>query len=164
MTNEANAKARYLRISVRKLRPIINLVRGLKAEEAEQVLTLLPQKGAKLVLKTLKSGIANATNTKNLKKEELFISKIIANQGPAFDRIVPWSRGTAKPIKKHTSHLEIILAKIEKKKKTPLKRIKKVGKTLAITAKKAGQRIRKGKIEGANDGTKSRSKRVKAKN
>jgi len=112
---EVKAQTKYLRISPRKMLSLCKLIRGKHIVIAKAVLMRSPKKGAKLILKTLDSAIANAKN-KNISEKSLFIKEITANQGPSLKRWIPWSRGIARPIKKRTTHLTIVLGEEEKRK------------------------------------------------
>ena len=103
------AKLRHLRISPRKVRLVIDLIRGLKVEEAENQLKFLPKRAAQPVSNLLNSAVANALNNFNALKENLFIAKIIVDQGPTLKRWMPRAMGRATPIMKRTSHLTVIL-------------------------------------------------------
>lgn len=104
------ARAKFLRISPRKLKLVIDLVRGLNVDQALDQLSFLNKKAARLVKTLLKSAMANAEHNLKLKKEDLFIAKIVANQGATFHRFQPAAFGRARPIRKRTAHLEIVLA------------------------------------------------------
>ncbi len=121
------AKLRHLRTSPRKVRLVINLIRGLDITVAENQLKFLPKKSAEPVLKLLKSATANALNSFNAIKENLFISKITVDQGPTLKRWRPRAMGRATPIMKRTSHLTIELESKEPllEKKEDKKQIKK---------------------------------------
>jgi large subunit ribosomal protein L22 len=158
----ASAKIKYLRISARKMRPIITLVRGKKVGEAKEILSVLPQKGAKLASAAIDSAIANAKQ-KNLNADDLYILSIISNQGPPFKRMRPWSRGVGRPVRKKTAHIEVVLGKLGKKKargkisKKAVTAIKKVAKKVA---RKPKELIKK----EPKSGTKSTSGRSATKN
>ena len=120
---EISAKAKYLKISPKKVRLVLRVVRGMSVEEAQNQLKFIPKKASKYVLKLLNSALANAEHNFNLKKENLYIKRIIADEGPALKRWRPKAFGRATPIKKRSSHINIVLAekvasqKIVKKKK-----------------------------------------------
>ncbi|HRY60293.1 MAG TPA: 50S ribosomal protein L22 [Patescibacteria group bacterium] len=114
---QAIAKSRYLRIGQRKMLGTCSLVRGKDVAVAKAILIRTQKKAAKFISKTLDSAIANAKN-KNMDAKYLFIKSIRADMGPSTMRHIPWSRGTALPIKKRTVHLSIILEeKAHEKKK-----------------------------------------------
>ena len=110
---EVRAISRYLPISPQKLRLVCDKVRGMDAEEAMFVLGYMPQKGSVFVSKTLSSAMANAVNNFDLNKEELYVSKIYAGDGPTLKRFKAGARGRYKPRLKRTSHLWVILAERE---------------------------------------------------
>lgn len=105
---EITARTRYLRISPRKVRLIVDVVRGKGIDEARSFLAFASKRAAHPILKLLNSAAANAKH--NFSKESgLYIKKIFVDQGPTYKRIRPVARGTAHPIKKKTSHVTIIL-------------------------------------------------------
>ena len=109
----AKAEAKYLRISPTKVRPVIELIKGKNAGDAANQLYLTSKKGAYLLRKVINSAIANAKN-KGYEHDKLFISKVIANPGPALKRFRAASFGRATTIKKRTSHLLVELDTTEK--------------------------------------------------
>ncbi len=117
------AKLKHLRISPRKVRLVVDLIRGLDVISAENQLKFLPKRSAEPVLTLLKSAIANALNDFSAIKENLFISKIVVDQGPTLKRWMPRAMGRATPIMKRTSHLTIVL---ESKEPLPEKKADKV--------------------------------------
>lgn len=119
---EIKAQARYLRISPRKVKLIVDLIRGMMVIEAESQLQFLNKRAARIVLKLLNSALANAKHNFNLVKENLYIKEIVANQGPALKRWMPKAYGRAAPIKKRSTHLAIVL---EELKSTPALKISK---------------------------------------
>ena len=112
---EVIAKLRYLRIAPRKVRLVADLVRGKSVEEATHILNFTRKRAAKPILKLLNSAIANASHNFQLKKENLYISKIVVDEGPKLKRWRPRARGVAYEIQKKTSHITLVLAEIENK-------------------------------------------------
>lgn len=110
---EARATARYVRISPRKARQVVNLIRGKKAQEALVLLRFIPKKAARLVYKVLKSAIANAENNWNMDVENLVVSKAYVDQGPIWKRVHPRAFGRAYLIRKRTSHITIVVSEAE---------------------------------------------------
>ncbi|MFH1837963.1 MAG: 50S ribosomal protein L22 [Candidatus Kuenenbacteria bacterium] len=108
------AKAKYIRTSPKKIRLVINVIRGMDVEEAENQLKFISKRACQPVLKLLNSAVANAKHDFDLKKENLYIKEIIVNQGPTLDRWMPRAFGRAAPIRKKTSHIIITLDKKEK--------------------------------------------------
>ena len=108
MTMEISATLKYLRMSPRKIRLVVDLVRGMEVERAKLHLQFSDKGGASPVLKLLNSAVANASN--NFKKTEgLYIKKIFVDQGPTYKRFRPRARGMVSPINKKTSHVTVIL-------------------------------------------------------
>lgn len=105
-----------LRTAPRKVRQVIDLVRGKKAEEARAILSFTVNKTAGNLLKLLNSAIASAIHDFKLDESNLYVSKIFADEGPKLKRWHPMSRGRAYPIQKKTSHITLILSEIKKAK------------------------------------------------
>lgn len=106
---EIKAKARFIRISPRKVRLIIDLIRGMNVREALTQLKFLRKDAVLPVRKLIESAIANAEHNFKLKKENLYIKKITADEDPTLHRWQPRARGRATPIRKRTCHLTVIL-------------------------------------------------------
>lgn len=106
---EANALAKYIRISPRKIKPIADLIRGKSVDDAKAILKFTPRKGAKALLKVLESAIANAENNHDLNADELFVSEVYANQGPTMKRFKAGSMGRANPILHRTAHIGVVV-------------------------------------------------------
>jgi large subunit ribosomal protein L22 len=103
------AKVRFVRISPRKVRQVIDLIRGKDVEQALRVLDNLNKKAARIVSKVLNSAIANAQNNHGLKIQDLYISRIFADQGPMLKRYRAASMGRAVMIRRRTSHITVEL-------------------------------------------------------
>ena len=106
---ETKAAARFIRISPRKIRLVMDQVRGKKVEKAINQLTFAPQKGARILKKLLNSAVANAEQDTNVDVDTLYIKQIYANEGPTLKRWRPRAQGRATRIRKRTSHLTVIL-------------------------------------------------------
>ena len=96
---EVHAVLRWIGLSPFKVRLIINLVRGRKAEEALQMLRYMPQAGAKPIAKTISSAMANAEENFGLNREDLYISRITADGGPMLKRFKAGARGRPPPMR-----------------------------------------------------------------
>lgn len=107
-----------LRIAPRKTRDVIDLIRDKKATEAQTILSFTTRKSAPIVLKLLNSAIASAEHDFKLDKENLFVSKVFADEGTKLKRWHPMSRGRAYPIEKRTSHITIVLDTLDNKKES----------------------------------------------
>ena len=127
------AKLRYLRITPRKVRLIADLIRGKTVEQAQHILNFTIKRTSNPLLKLLKSAIANAKNNFHLDEANLYISRILVDEGPKNKRSLPRARGRADQIEKKSSHITIALDEIKKtskveKKKEKEKEAKKVEK------------------------------------
>ena len=107
MAQEVKATAKYIRIAPRKVRIVMNLVRGKSVADALAILKFTPKVGADAVEKVLRSAIAKAENNFDMDVDRLFISSAFVDQGPTLKRIHPRSRGQAFKILKHTSHITV---------------------------------------------------------
>ncbi|HML32070.1 MULTISPECIES: 50S ribosomal protein L22 [Sporomusa] len=104
---EAKAIARHIRIAPRKIRIVMDLIRGKNVGEAFAILKHTPKVGAEVLEKVLKSAIANAEHNYDLNVDALYISQAFVDQGPTLKRIHPRSRGQAFKILKRTSHVTL---------------------------------------------------------
>ena len=104
-----HATAKYIRISARKVKIVIDLIRGKDVTEAEAILMYTPKAASEPTLKVLRSAIANAENNLDMSRDTLYVAEVFANQGPTLRRYRPRSRGSASRIRKRTSHITIIL-------------------------------------------------------
>lgn len=107
---EVFAIYRYARMSPKKMIEVAREIQGLPAGEAKELLRFIPRKSARLIAKTLDSAMANAEHNHNLAADDLIIKSAIINEGPAFRRFRPASRGSAHPYRKRTSHIRIVLS------------------------------------------------------
>ena len=103
------AHAKYVRISSRKVKIVIDLIRGKQVDEALAILMYTPKAAAPVVEKLLLSAIANAENNLSMDRGSLYVAEVFANPGPTLKRYWARSHGRADMIKKHTSHITIVL-------------------------------------------------------
>lgn len=106
---ETRAVARFVRISPRKVRLVMDQVRGKKVEEALNMLSFAPQRGAWVLKKLINSAVANAEQNSNTDVDSLYLKGLYADQGPTLKRWRPRALGRATKIGKKTSHLTVIL-------------------------------------------------------
>ena len=106
---ESRAVARFVRVSPRKVRLIMDEVRGKKVEEALRLLSFSPQKGARLLKKLINSAVANAEANKEIDVDTLYIKRLYADKGSTMKRFRPRAMGRATRIRKGTSHLTVIV-------------------------------------------------------
>ena len=104
------ASHRYARISARKARLVMDLIRGQRAEKALVRLAYCDRRASPMVRKVLQSAIANAAQMSGVESENLIVEMAFADEGPTMKRWRPRARGMAFPILKRTSHINIILA------------------------------------------------------
>ena len=114
---EVTAKLKRLQISPTKVRLVADLVRGLDVAKAENVLEFTNKGSAPAILKLLRSAAANATNNKDLKKDNLYIKTIFVDEGFTLKRWKPRAMGRATPIRKRSSQVTIILDERKETKK-----------------------------------------------
>ena len=107
---EVQALTRNARMSPKKVREVARTIQGRKAPEAVDYLTLIPRKSARLLVKTLKSAIANAENNNNLSADSLVVKSAIVENGPVLKRFKAGARGSAMPRRKKMSHIRIVLS------------------------------------------------------
>ena len=112
---DAVAKARHIHQSARKVRQVLDEVRGKQVENAINKLHFTPKKAAKIIEKTLRSAVANAINREGseVDADKLFIKEAFCDEGPTMRRFRPRARGRATIIRKRTSHLTIVVAEKE---------------------------------------------------
>ena len=106
---EAKATAKYIRMSPRKARLVVDLIRGRNAKEALAILQVLPSTTTEPIYKVLHSAMANAENNFEMNRDALLVSQVFVDQGPVLKRHRPRARGMASRIRKPTSHITIIL-------------------------------------------------------
>jgi len=127
---DVKAEHRYAKISAFKVREVTREIQGLPAEQALEIVRLIPKKSAQLIGKVLASAIANAENNNNLRGTNLVIKSAVAGEGPTMKRMHTRARGGGARINKRSAHIKIILteaepvapkakkAKVDKKSKT----------------------------------------------
>ena len=106
---EARAVAKYIRMSPQKVRLVVDLVRGKKVEEAQQILLFTRKDAAGQVRKVLNSAVANAKQNPNIDENILFVKEVFVDQGPSLKRWRARAQGRAASIKKRTSHITVVL-------------------------------------------------------
>ena len=104
---ESKAVAKYVRIAPRKVRVVMNLIRGKNVAEAFAILKFTPKAGADVIEKVLRSAVANAENNFDMDVDNLYVPTCFVDQGPTLKRIHPRSRGQAFKILKRTSHITV---------------------------------------------------------
>jgi len=110
---EVRAVAKDTGISPRKVRPLVDMVRGKKVDEALAILRFTPIPAAKVVAKVVKSAAASADNNFQMSPSDLKIVAIFADEARTLKRFRPRARGRASPILKRSSHITVIVAERE---------------------------------------------------
>lgn len=107
---DIKSKARFIRISPRKVRKIIQDLKGERAEDALNKLKFMPQKAAAILNKIMRSAVANANQKPNVDVDALFVKNILVDQGATLKRFRPRAQGRAYRILKRMSHITVILS------------------------------------------------------
>jgi large subunit ribosomal protein L22 len=106
---QVKAVSKYVMGSPIKMRRVVNSIRGMRAQQALEVLKLLPQVAAVPIYKTVKSALANAEENFALDAEDMVIAAISVDEGPRLRRARYGARGRFKPIRKRMSHITVVL-------------------------------------------------------
>ena len=107
---EARAIARHIRISPKKVRLVVDQIRGKKIADARSILAFSERAAAEPVAKVLNSAVANAVNNHGMRAENLVVKATYVDEGPTLKRIRPRAKGSASRINKRTSHITVIVA------------------------------------------------------
>ena len=107
---EARAIARYVRIAPRKVRLVVDQIRGKNIAEARTILAFSERSAAETVLKVLNSAVANAENNYGMRADDLIVKTTFVDEGPTLKRIRPRAKGSASRINKRTSHITVVVA------------------------------------------------------
>jgi large subunit ribosomal protein L22 len=106
---ETKATAKFIRVSPRKVRLVVDLIRGKKFPEALAILKFTPKGATEAVTKVVKSAAANAEHNHQADKDELYITAVYVDQGPTLKRFKPRAQGRADLIRKRTSHITVVV-------------------------------------------------------
>ena len=114
---EVKAVAKHVQMAPRKVRLVVDAVRGKGAREALDTLRFMPNRAAEPVYKVIRSAVANAEENYGLEIDELEVSRIFADQGPRH-RLAPYGgrfagRGRFRPVTKRSTHITVYLAERE---------------------------------------------------
>jgi large subunit ribosomal protein L22 len=114
---EARAQARFVRVTPLKARRVVDVIRGMKADEAAALLRFAPQSAAEPVRKVLESAMANAENNDGLAPDTLYVAEAYVDEGPTMKRFRPRAQGRAYHVAKRTSHITVVVEE-----RTPVQR------------------------------------------
>jgi len=107
---EVKAVLKFVRISPQKVRKLVDGIKGKPAEAAIDMLKFMPQKGAAIVEKVLRSAVANAEQNHSLDVDTLIVKNVMADQGPTLKRFRARARGRGTRILKRTAHITVVLS------------------------------------------------------
>ena len=110
---EVKATAKGVRLTPRKVRLVLDLIRGKDVKEAEAILKFTNRNTAPVILKVLKSAEANAVNNHNLVEDKLYVKACWADEGRTLKRWMPRAKGSASQILKRSSHITVVVAEKE---------------------------------------------------
>lgn len=109
----AKAHAKYIRIAPRKVKIVCDLIRGKDTETSKAILMNTPKAASEVLIKLLKSAVANAQNNHDMDADNLYVHEVFVGPGPILKRIRAVSRGRGHRINKRTSHITIAVAEKE---------------------------------------------------
>ncbi len=107
--DQGKAVLMYARISSRKVKIVMDLIKNKNIDEAYGILRYTPKAASEILFKLLRSAESNAVNNNNLDRDKLYIADGFANQGPTLKRIMPRAQGRANRIRKRTSHITLVV-------------------------------------------------------
>lgn len=110
---EAKARSRFIRMSPRKVRQVVDLIRGRSVDESMQTLQFVNRAAKEPVEKTLRSAVANMFNNSedagNLETSDLYVKEAFVDEGPTMKRFRARAMGRATMVRKRTSHITIVV-------------------------------------------------------
>ena len=106
---EARAVTKFVRVSPRKVRLVVDQVRGKAVDDALTMLKFVPKRSALIVAKTLRSAIANAESTQSVDVDRLYVKRVNVDEGGMWKRFMPRGMGRATRIRKRLSHLTVVV-------------------------------------------------------
>lgn len=108
-SGEARAIAKYIRISPRKIREVVDLIRGKDLREALAILRYTPRRASDPVAKVVKSAAANAEHNYEMNRDSLYVAECYVDQGPIIKRFQPRAMGRADLLRRRTSHITVVV-------------------------------------------------------
>jgi large subunit ribosomal protein L22 len=112
---ETRAVTKYVRLSPRKVRLVVDQIRGKGVEEALNILKFVPKRSAGIVAKTVQSAVANAESTQNIDVDRLYVKRVTVGEGGMWKRFMPRAQGRATRVRKRLSHITVVLDEINEK-------------------------------------------------
>lgn len=144
---ETKASAKYIRISPRKARLVVDLIRGRDVADAQQILDYSPKAAARVVGKILNSAIANAEHNNKLDPDELYVCRAYVDEGPTLKRFRPRAMGRATRINKRTSHITLVLDEREPRAEAKRRRFRRSVRKKAAAEAPEAQRAEEDEAE-----------------
>jgi large subunit ribosomal protein L22 len=117
-TQQATAHAKFIRITPRKMRLVVDVIRGKTVKDAEDLLRFIPKSAALPISKVLKAAKNNATHNFSMLEDNLVVKAAYVNEGPTLKRMIPRARGRGDSLLKRTSHITIVLEEAAMKQST----------------------------------------------
>lgn len=112
---EARAITKFIRLSPRKVRLVVDQIRGKGVEEALNILKFTPKRSALIVSKTLRTAVANAESTQSVDVDQLYVKKANVDEAGMWKRFTPRAQGRATRIRKRLSHITIVLDEVSER-------------------------------------------------
>ena len=106
---EARAILRFIRVSPRRVRLVVDQIWGKEVEKALDILKFTPKRSAAIVAKVLKSAIANAENTQTVDVDRLYVKRALVDEGGMWKRFMPRAMGRATRVRKRLSHITLVI-------------------------------------------------------
>jgi large subunit ribosomal protein L22 len=106
---ESRAMTRFVRLSPRKVRLVLDQIRGKGVEEALNVLKFVPKRSAAIVAKTVRAAVANAEGTQSVDVDRLYVKRITVDEAGMWKRMLPRAMGRATRVRKRLSHITVVL-------------------------------------------------------
>ncbi len=106
---ETRAMTRFLRVAPRKVRLVVDQIRGKEVESALNILKFTPKRAAGIVTRVLRTAIANAENTQSVDVDRLYVKRVTVDEGGMWKRFMPRAHGRASRIRKRLSHITIVI-------------------------------------------------------
>jgi len=160
MEKTVKAKAKYIRITPRKTRLLVDMIRNTSVNEAEAILFSSPQRSRNVLLKLLRSAVANAKDVFKTDTSHLFIKEIKVDGGPMLKRWRARARGGIGKIEKKTSHITIVLGISEEEKKERFLIVKKKKNKKEAEKESKKNRIKKADTSKPDSDLKSKNQTV----
>jgi large subunit ribosomal protein L22 len=112
---EARAITKFIRLSPRKVRLVVDQIRGKGVEEALNILKFTPKRSALIVSKTLRTAVANAESTQSVDVDQLYVKQVKVDEAGMWKRFTPRAQGRATRIRKRLSHVTIVLDEVSER-------------------------------------------------